>query len=156
MDQVCQQPHAFHLCSVRLPLTVRRPGRVWLCPQGGERASSTLHESPSQPWKRSTPRVCSPPILWGRSPGSSAQGLPRCILASPGCVSLGAQGPLPSSCDTGEVTPWKLWDSACLASSGSASEKTMAPNCSTRAWRIPWMEGPDGLQSMGSLGVGHD
>ena len=122
MGQVCQQPHALHLCSVRLHLTVRRPGRVWLCPQGGEHASSMLHESPPQPWKRSTPRVCSPPILWGGSPGSSAQGLPRCILASPGCVSLGAQGPLPSSCDTGEVTPWKLWDSACLSSSGSAGE----------------------------------
>ena len=26
----------------------------------------------------------------------------------------------------------------------------------TLAWRIPWMEEPGGLQSMGSLGVGHD
>ena len=24
------------------------------------------------------------------------------------------------------------------------------------AWKIPWTEGPGGLQSMGSLGVGHD
>ena len=24
------------------------------------------------------------------------------------------------------------------------------------AWKIPWMDGPGGLQSMGSLGVGHD
>ena len=35
-------------------------------------------------------------------------------------------------------------------------EKAMAPNSSTLAWKIPWMEGPSGLQSMGSLGVGHD
>ena len=36
------------------------------------------------------------------------------------------------------------------------SEKAMAPYSSTLAWKIPWMEEPDGLQSMGSLRVGHD
>ena len=35
-------------------------------------------------------------------------------------------------------------------------EKAMAPQSSTLAWRIPWMEEPGGLQSMGSLRVGHD
>ena len=35
-------------------------------------------------------------------------------------------------------------------------EKTMAPHSSTLAWKIPWMEEPGGLQSMGSLRVGHD
>ena len=34
--------------------------------------------------------------------------------------------------------------------------KAMATHSSTLAWKIPWMEGPGGLQSMGSLGVGHD
>ena len=29
----------------------------------------------------------------------------------------------------------------------------MAPHSSTLAWKIPWTEGPGGLQSMGSLGV---
>ena len=33
-------------------------------------------------------------------------------------------------------------------------EKAMAPHSSTLAWKIPWMEEPGGLQSMGSLGVG--
>ena len=32
----------------------------------------------------------------------------------------------------------------------------MAPNSSNLAWKIPWTEEPGGLQSMGSLGVGHD
>ena len=32
----------------------------------------------------------------------------------------------------------------------------LAPHSSTLAWKIPWTEGPGGLQSMGSLGVGHD
>ena len=32
----------------------------------------------------------------------------------------------------------------------------MATHSSTLAWRIPWMEEPGRLQSMGSLRVGHD
>ena len=32
----------------------------------------------------------------------------------------------------------------------------MAPYSSTLAWKIPWMEEPGRLQSMGSLRVGHD
>jgi len=32
----------------------------------------------------------------------------------------------------------------------------MAPHSSTLAWKIPWMEEPGMLQSMGSLRVGHD
>ena len=36
------------------------------------------------------------------------------------------------------------------------TEKAMAPHSSTLAWKIPWMEEPGGLQSMGSLGVGHN
>ena len=32
----------------------------------------------------------------------------------------------------------------------------MAIHSSTLAWKIPWTEQPAGLQSMGSLGVGHN
>ena len=35
-------------------------------------------------------------------------------------------------------------------------EKPMASPSSTLAWKIPWMEEPGGLQSMGSLRVGCD
>ena len=35
-------------------------------------------------------------------------------------------------------------------------EKEMAPRSSTLAWKIPWMEEPCRLQSMGSQRVGHD
>ena len=35
-------------------------------------------------------------------------------------------------------------------------EKEMAIHSSTLAWKIPWREEPDRLQSMGSLRVGHD
>ena len=34
--------------------------------------------------------------------------------------------------------------------------KAMASHSSTLAWKIPWMEEPGRLQSMGSLRVGHD
>ena len=32
----------------------------------------------------------------------------------------------------------------------------MATHSSTPAWKVPWMEEPSGLQSMGLLRVGHD
>ena len=34
-----------------------------------------------------------------------------------------------------------------------STEKAMAPHSSTPAWKIPWMEEPGRLQSMGSLAV---
>ena len=37
-----------------------------------------------------------------------------------------------------------------------ALEKEMATHSSVLAWKIPWTEEPGRLQSMGSLGVGHD
>ena len=35
-------------------------------------------------------------------------------------------------------------------------EKGMATHSKTLAWKIPWMQEPDGLQSTGSQRVGHD
>ena len=40
--------------------------------------------------------------------------------------------------------------------STAIAEKAMATHSSTLAWKIPWMEEPGRLQSMGSLRVGHD
>ena len=45
----------------------------------------------------------------------------------------------------------KIWGEV-----GLDVEKAMATHSSTLAWKIPWMEEPGRLQSMGSLGVGHD
>ena len=39
---------------------------------------------------------------------------------------------------------------------GNATHSSMAPHSSTVAWKIPWMEEPGRLQSMGSHRVGHD
>ena len=45
---------------------------------------------------------------------------------------------------------------ALLCSTYTQLFRFMAPHSSTLAWKIPWMEGPGRLQSMGPLGVGHD
>ena len=39
---------------------------------------------------------------------------------------------------------------------GNYSEKAVAPHSSTLAWKLPWTEEPDALQSMGWLRVGHN
>ena len=54
----------------------------------------------------------------------------------------------------------RLFSSSSLSAlrvvSSAYPEKEMAPHSSTLAWKIPWMEEPGRLQSMGSLRVGHD
>ena len=50
----------------------------------------------------------------------------------------------------------RIWDKDLDAVSLLWGEKAMAPHSSTPAWKIPWMEEPGGLRSMGSLRVGHD
>ena len=47
-------------------------------------------------------------------------------------------------------------DNEILRINSNLKEKAMAPHSSTLAWKIPWIEEPGRLQSMGSLGVGHD
>ena len=47
---------------------------------------------------------------------------------------------------------------ACLFRPGNELlvETALAPHSNSLAWKIPWMEEPGGLQSMGSLRVGYD
>ena len=46
--------------------------------------------------------------------------------------------------------------SAISVVSSASPEKAMAPHWSSLAWKIPWMEKPGRLQSMGLLRVQHD
>ena len=46
------------------------------------------------------------------------------------------------------MTTMQAWARVCTSK--------IAPHSSTLAWKIPWMEEPGRLQSMGSLRVGHD
>ena len=47
-------------------------------------------------------------------------------------------------------------DPGSIPGSGSSLEKGMATHSSILAWKIPWTEEPEGLQSMGSQRVGED
>ena len=49
---------------------------------------------------------------------------------------------------------WETW----VQSLGQEDplQKEIASHSSTLAWKIPWMEEPGMLQSMGSQSVGHD
>ena len=55
---------------------------------------------------------------------------------------LGGSGGKGSTCDAGDLG----WE--------DLLEEGMATHSSILAWRIPWTEEPDGLQSMGSQRVG--
>ena len=68
---------------------------------------------------------------------------------------LGAQGSQPPKCPVCKLhrpfvkLPFYTYDL------GTVPEKAMALHSSTLAWKIPCMEEPGRLQSMGSLRVGH-
>ena len=56
-------------------------------------------------------------------------------------------------------SPWGRTESDMTEATWQADhvmEKAMAPHSSTLAWKIPWMEGPGRLQTMGLRRVGHD
>ena len=56
----------------------------------------------------------------------------------------------------GEASAYNAGDSVRSLDRKDPLEKEMATHSSTLAWKIPWMEEPGGLQSMGSRRVGHD
>ena len=60
--------------------------------------------------------------------------------------------PFRSSCPKG--LPNRLLSESFKSVLRAELEKAMAPHSSTLAWKIPWTEGPGGLQSMGSRRVG--
>ena len=58
----------------------------------------------------------------------------------------------------GKVAGYKInpQKSVAFQYTNNEMEKAMAPHSSTLAWKIPWMEEPGRLQSMGSQRVRHD
>ena len=81
----------------------------------------------------SNPMDCSPP-------GSSVHGIFQARVLEWGAIAFSKKE------DKYIFIEVYLWD----------LEKAMAPHSSTFAWKIPWMEGPGRLQSMGLPRVGHD
>ena len=47
-------------------------------------------------------------------------------------------------------------DMSSIPGSGRSPERGHDNLCSILSWRIPWTEGPGGLQSIGSQRAGHD
>ena len=103
-------------------------------------------------------------------PGSSAHGIFQARILEWGAISSSRRSSPPRdqthiscvSC-TGRCTSRFVWN--CLNFKiyqnivwlyGDNVEKAMASHSSTLAWKIPWMEKPGRLWSMGSLRVGHN
>ena len=57
---------------------------------------------------------------------------------------------------TGKEYAYSAGDPNSIPGSGRSPEKGMATHSSILAWRMPWTEELDGLQSMGSQSVRHD
>ena len=77
------------------------------------------------------------------------------LQTSPYLVILKTQ-PLPQS-DLPPATPTEKQSLlSCIFWMILAQRRPMATHSSTLAWKIPWMEEPDRLQSMGSLRFRHD
>ena len=73
--------------------------------------------------------------------------LPSHRLTHPSALPGGLDGK-ESTCNAGNPS--------LIPGLGRSLEKGMATHSSILAWRIPWTEEPDGLQSMGSQRVRHD
>ena len=63
---------------------------------------------------------------------------------------------LPRGVSAGDAGAGDLRDVGLIPGWGRALQEGMATHSSILAWRIPWTEEPDGLQSMGSHRVEHD
>ena len=87
--------------------------------------------------------VCMCPLFWGESfVDNIYRGLSFCIHSASLCLLVGAFNPFMFKVIIDKYDP--------------VAEKVMAPHSSSLTWKIPWMEKPGGLQSMGSLRVGYD
>ena len=68
---------------------------------------------------------------------------------------LGEAVGFPDSSD-GKASAYNAGDLVHSLGQEDLLEKEKATHSSTLAWKIPWTEEPGGLQSVGSLRVGHD
>ena len=113
-------------------------------------------------------------IPWTEEPGRQSMGSLRVghnwkTSLSLSCIGEGNGNPLQCSC-LENPRDWGAWWAAVYGVAQSqtrlseftftfhfhALEKEMATHSSVLAWRIPWMEKPGRLQSMGSHRIGHD
>ena len=63
--------------------------------------------------------------------------------------------PIPGGSD-GKASAYSVRDPGSVPGSGRSPGEENATHSSILAWKIPWMEEPGRLQSMGSQRVGHN
>ena len=68
------------------------------------------------------------------------------------CITVTILRGFPDGSD-GKASACNVGDPGSIPGSGRSLEKEMATHSSTLAWKIPWTEEPDKLQSMGSQRV---
>ena len=76
---------------------------------------------------------------------------PQSLDISSTCESLDSPGG-----SDGKASVYNVGDLGSIPGSEDPLEKETAIHSSAIAWKIPWTEEPDKLQSMGSQRVGHD
>ena len=82
-----------------------------------------------------------------------------CLMSCGSLDGTGAWGEKGYMCMHGWVPLLSTWNYHSIVNwlhLNTEFEKAMAPHSSTLAWKIPWMEKPSRLPSMGSLRVRHD
>ena len=98
-------------------------------------------------------------MIWESS--TETYTLPYVKQIKSGSLMYDTGNPKPGLCDNlegwdGEGGGREVQEGGELCIPMSDSEKAMAPHSSILAWRIPWMEEPGRLPSVGSHRVGHD
>ena len=99
-------------------------------------------------------------LIWIQSPGKIKEEVDPLVRHPKETLASNWQVPLTTlaTCSRIPLTPAILGRKPPKITEvrGVLWEKAMAPHSSTLAWKIPWMEEPGRLQSMGLLRVGHD
>ena len=128
-----------------------------------------LHANPGWPcvWPRFTVPTSPPPSPPGMSRWAPERSLP--FLVDKGCGHSGStistssflnriireNRGFPGGSDN-KASAYNAGDPGQYLDQEDPLEKETATHSSTLAWKIPWMEEPGGLQSMGLQRVGHD
>ena len=112
-------------------------------------------------------KIFSVPFFFSSFSGTPIAQILVCLILPQWCLRLSSIPfiPFPLFCSSAVISTI-LSSSSLIRSSASVIlllgpdrvllEKAMASHSSVLAWRIPWIEEPDGLQSTGSLGVRYD
>ena len=157
----------------RGPPGCTRPGRRKGGPSGGGGPRSVGSEAPRLVLKDASFSRARPPLkeAWGHVPGghspqpiSSLEGGPKAALRQAqlrgACEAWRVFHVFASSVPQVPRAPPMVPQETCLSPGLMVRiwERSVGngTHSSTVAWKIPWTEEPGGLQSMGSLRVGHD